>query len=127
MRQVAGRLRLDLAQFRSLAAFAQFGSDLDASTQRLLNRGARLTELLKQPQYSPMPIEEQVVSIFAGVNGFLDTVPTDAVTRFEGALLSHMRSEHAGTLGKIRDTKALDDDTTGQLKTIVGDFAKSFG
>ena len=85
MKKVAGSIKLELAQYREMAAFAQFGSDLDASTQRLLNRGARLTELLKQPQFSPMPVEEQVVSIFAGVNGFLDTVPTDAVTRFESA------------------------------------------
>jgi F-type H+-transporting ATPase subunit alpha len=109
-----------------MAAFAQFGSDLDASTQRLLNRGARLTELLKQPQFNPMPVEEQVVSIFAGVNGYLDTVPTAAVTRFESSLLSHVRSDHPEVLAKIRDTKALDDDTTGQLKSIIGDFAKAF-
>ncbi|HET9428489.1 MAG TPA: F0F1 ATP synthase subunit alpha [Allosphingosinicella sp.] len=126
MKKVAGSIKLELAQYREMAAFAQFGSDLDASTQRLLNRGARLTELLKQPQYSPMPIEEQVVSIFAGVNGFIDTVPTDAVTRFEGALLSHMRSDHADILGKIRDTKALDDDTAASLKSIIGDFVKTF-
>ncbi len=126
MKKVAGSIKLELAQYREMAAFAQFGSDLDASTQRLLNRGARLTELLKQPQYSPMPVEEQVVSIFAGVNGFLDTVPTDAVTRFEGALLAHMRADHAGVLGKIRDTKTLDDDTAGQLKTLIGDFVKTF-
>jgi F-type H+-transporting ATPase subunit alpha len=110
-----------------MAAFAQFGSDLDASTQKLLNRGARLTELLKQPQFSPMPVEEQVVSIFAGVNGYLDTVPVNAVTRFESALLAHVRADHAGVLGKIRDTKTLDDGTAGELKTIIGDFVKSFG
>jgi F-type H+/Na+-transporting ATPase subunit alpha len=126
MKKVAGSIKLELAQYREMAAFAQFGSDLDASTQRLLNRGARLTELLKQPQYSPMPVEEQVVSIFAGVNGFIDTVPTEAVTRFEGALLSHMRADHAGVLGKIRDTKALDDDTAAELRAIVGDFVKTF-
>src|SRR5688572_8120883 len=126
MKKVAGSIKLELAQYREMAAFAQFGSDLDASTQRLLNRGARLTELLKQPQFSPMPVEEQVVSIFAGVNGFLDSVPTDAVTRFESALLSHMRSDHADLLGKIRETKTLDAETAGQLKTIIGDFAKSF-
>ena len=126
MKKVAGSIKLELAQYREMAAFAQFGSDLDASTQRLLNRGARLTELLKQPQYSPMPVEEQVVSIFAGVNGFIDSVPTDAVTRFESALLSHMRSDHAEILGKIRDTKTLDDDTAGQLRTIIGDFVKTF-
>jgi F-type H+/Na+-transporting ATPase subunit alpha len=127
MKKVAGSIKLELAQYREMAAFAQFGSDLDASTQRLLNRGARLTELLKQPQFQPMPVEEQVVSIFAGVNGFLDTVPTNQVTRFESALLSHMRHDHGGVLAKIRDTKTLDDGTAGELKTIVGDFAKSFG
>ncbi|HEV2866231.1 MAG TPA: F0F1 ATP synthase subunit alpha [Allosphingosinicella sp.] len=126
MKKVAGSIKLELAQYREMAAFAQFGSDLDASTQRLLNRGARLTELLKQPQYSPMPVEEQVVSIFAGVNGFLDTVPTEAVTRFESALLSHMRSEHAGVLERLRTTKTLDDDTAGELRTITGDFVKTF-
>ncbi len=126
MKKVAGSIKLELAQYREMAAFAQFGSDLDASTQRLLNRGARLTELLKQPQFSPMPVEEQVVSIYAGVNGFIDTVPVNAVTRFESALLSHFRSDHADVLGKIRDTKTLDDDTAGQLKSIIGDFAKNF-
>src|SRR4051812_31246341 len=126
MKQVAGSIKLELAQYREMAAFAQFGSDLDAATQRLLNRGARLTELLKQPQYTPYPIEEQVVSIYAGVNGFLDNVPVAAVTRFESALLSHFRADHADVLGKIRDTKALDDDTAGQLKSIIGDFAKTF-
>jgi len=126
MKKVAGSIKLELAQYREMAAFAQFGSDLDASTQRLLNRGARLTELLKQPQFSPMPVEEQVVSIFAGVNGFLDGVPTDQVTRFESALLAFMRSDHADVLTKIRDTKALDDETAGKLRTIVGDFAKTF-
>jgi F-type H+-transporting ATPase subunit alpha len=127
MKKVAGSIKLELAQYREMAAFAQFGSDLDASTQRLLNRGARLTELLKQPQFQPMPVEEQVVSIFAGVNGYLDTVPVNAVTRFESALLSHFRSDHSAVLGKIRDTKTLDDDTAGQLKSIIGDFAKTFG
>jgi F-type H+-transporting ATPase subunit alpha len=109
-----------------MAAFAQFGSDLDASTQKLLNRGARLTELLKQAQYSPMPMEEQVVSIFAGVNGFLDGVPVAAVTRFESSLLAHIRADHADLLATIRDTKALDDATTARLKTVAGDFAKTF-
>ncbi len=126
MKKVAGSIKLELAQYREMAAFAQFGSDLDASTQRLLNRGARLTELLKQPQFQPMPIEEQVVSIYAGVNGFIDKVPVKDVTRFESALLSHFRSDHAELLGKIRETKALDDETAGQLKSIIGDFAKSF-
>jgi F-type H+-transporting ATPase subunit alpha len=126
MKKVAGSIKLELAQYREMAAFAQFGSDLDASTQRLLNRGARLTELLKQPQFQPMPVEEQVVSIYAGVNGFIDNVPVNAVTRFESALLSHFRSDHSDVLGKIRDSKTLDDDTAGQLKSIIGEFAKSF-
>src|SRR4051794_34966038 len=126
MKKVAGSIKLELAQYREMAAFAQFGSDLDASTQRLLNRGARLTELLKQPQFNPMPVEEQVVSIYAGVNGFLDTIPVAAVTRFESGLLSHFRTDHADVLGKIRETKTLDDDTAGQLKSIIGDFAKTF-
>ncbi|MGZ8335265.1 MAG: F0F1 ATP synthase subunit alpha [Allosphingosinicella sp.] len=126
MKKVAGSIKLELAQYREMAAFAQFGSDLDPATQRLLNRGARLTELLKQPQYNPMPIEEQVVSIFAGVNGYLDTIPTNAVTRFEGALLSYMRSEQAGLLAKIRETKALDDETVAALKSALGEFLKTF-
>jgi len=126
MKKVAGSIKLELAQYREMAAFAQFGSDLDASTQRLLNRGARLTELLKQAQYAPMPVEEQVVSIFAGVNGYLDNVPVEAVTRFENQLLSHVRSEHGQLLASIRDTGALSDDTTASLKEIVGNFAKSF-
>ena len=96
------------------------------STQKLLNRGARLTELLKQPQFRPMPVEEQVVSIYAGVNGFIDNVPVNAVTGFESALLSYFRSDHADVLGKIRETKTLDDDTAGQLKSIIGEFTKTF-
>jgi len=126
MKKVAGSIKLELAQYREMAAFAQFGSDLDASTQRLLARGARLTELLKQGQFQPMPVEEQVVSIYAGVNGFLDNVPVGAVTRFEAALLSYVRSDHAELLGKIRDTKTLDDDTAAELKTVVGEFARTF-
>jgi F-type H+-transporting ATPase subunit alpha len=126
MKKVAGSIKLELAQYREMAAFAQFGSDLDASTQRLLNRGARLTELLKQAQYAPMPMEEQVVSIFAGVNGYLDNVPVEAVTRFEQQLLSHVQAEHGHVLASIRDTGALSDDVTAQLKELVGNFAKSF-
>jgi F-type H+/Na+-transporting ATPase subunit alpha len=126
MKKVAGSIKLELAQYREMAAFAQFGSDLDAATQRLLNRGARLTELLKQAQFSPMPVEEQVVSIFAGVNGFLDAIPVDAVTRFESAFLSHVRHDHGALLAKIRDTGALADDTAAELKSVVADFAKTF-
>jgi F-type H+-transporting ATPase subunit alpha len=109
-----------------MAAFAQFGSDLDASTQRLLNRGARLTELLKQAQFSPMPFEEQVVSIFAGTQGFLDTVAITDVVRYEQAALAYVRSEHAGVLKAIRDSKDLSDDTRAALKSALEAFAKTF-
>jgi F-type H+-transporting ATPase subunit alpha len=126
MKKVAGSIKLELAQYREMAAFAQFGSDLDASTQKLLNRGKRLTELLKQAQFSPMPFEEQVVSIFAGVNGFLDGVEATAVTRFEASLLSHIKSAHADLLADIRATKDLSADTTARLKDVIGAFAKSF-
>jgi F-type H+-transporting ATPase subunit alpha len=126
MKKVAGSIKLELAQYREMAAFAQFGSDLDASTQKLLARGARLTELLKQAQYAPMPIEEQVASIFAGTQGFVDAVPTPDVTRYEAAMLSYLRSDHADVLGKIRDTKALDDETSGKLKDALATFGKQF-
>jgi F-type H+-transporting ATPase subunit alpha len=126
MKKVAGSIKLELAQYREMAAFAQFGSDLDASTQKLLARGARLTELLKQPQFQPMPVEEQVVSIFAGTQGFIDTVPTSDVTRYEAALLSYMRSEKPEILARIRDSKALDDETAASLKSALGEFGKQF-
>ena len=105
MKQVAGRLRLDLAQYREMAAFAQFGSDLDAATQRLLNRGARLTELLKQPQFSPLKMEEQVAVIYAGVNGYLDPLPLNRVRAFEDGLLSLLRGRHAEILDSIRTSR----------------------
>jgi len=126
MKKVAGSIKLELAQYREMAAFAQFGSDLDASTQRLLNRGARLTELLKQPQFNPLPFEEQVVSIFAGVNGYIDAFPTASVVRFEAALLSEMRSKHADILTDIRTTKDLSDETKGKLKAALEAFVKTF-
>jgi F-type H+-transporting ATPase subunit alpha len=126
MKKVAGSIKLELAQYREMAAFAQFGSDLDASTQKLLARGARLTELLKQPQFAPMPIEEQVVSIFAGTQGFLDTVPTPDVVRYEAAMLSFLRSEKPEILKAIRDTKELKDDTAAALKDALGEFGKTF-
>jgi len=126
MKKVAGSIKLELAQYREMAAFAQFGSDLDASTQKLLNRGARLTELLKQPQFNPLPFEEQVVSIFAGVNGYIDTFPVASVVRFEAALLSEMRSKHADVLADIRNTKDLSDDTKGKLKAALDAFVKTF-
>ncbi|MFC4349288.1 F0F1 ATP synthase subunit alpha [Kordiimonas lipolytica] len=126
MKQVAGSIKLELAQYREMEAFAQFGSDLDASTQQLLNRGARLTELLKQGQYSPLPVEEQVVSIFAGVNGYLDKIAVTAVTRFEEQFLAEVRSKHADVLKTIRTEKKLSDDTISKLKSILDAFAKSF-
>jgi F-type H+-transporting ATPase subunit alpha len=109
-----------------MAAFAQFGSDLDASTQKLLARGARLTELLKQPQYQPMPVEEQVASIFAGTQGFLDAVDVKDVVRYEAAMLSFLRSDRPEILAKISDTKTLDDDTAAALKDALGQFGKQF-
>jgi F-type H+/Na+-transporting ATPase subunit alpha len=126
MKKVAGSIKLELAQYREMAAFAQFGSDLDASTQKLLARGARLTELLKQPQYSPMPIEEQVASIYSGTQGFLDSVDTKDVVRYEAAMLSFLRSEKADILKTIRDSKQLDDDTAAKLKDALTEFGKTF-
>ncbi|WP_260483676.1 F0F1 ATP synthase subunit alpha [Sphingomicrobium flavum] len=126
MKKVAGSIKLELAQYREMAAFAQFGSDLDASTQKLLARGARLTELLKQPQFQPMPVEDQVVSIFAGTNGFIDTVAVEDVTRYEAAMLSFMKAEHQDILKTIRETKKLEDDTAAKLKDALGAFAKQF-
>ena len=126
MKKVAGSIKLELAQYREMAAFAQFGSDLDAATQRLLNRGARLTELLKQPQFSPMPFEEQVVSIFAGTNGYLDAVAVDRVTEYESAMLSFIRSEHPGILEEIRTTQKFEDATRDQLNAALETFGKQF-
>jgi len=126
MKKVSGSIKLELAQYREMAAFAQFGSDLDASTQKLLARGARLTELLKQPQYQPMPIEEQVASIFAGTQGFLDSVDTKDVVRYEAAMLSFLRSDKPKILATIRDTKQLDDDTAAALKDALTEFGKQF-
>ncbi|WP_066800041.1 F0F1 ATP synthase subunit alpha [Sphingomonas soli] len=126
MKKVSGSIKLELAQYREMAAFAQFGSDLDASTQRLLNRGARLTELLKQPQFSPLPFEEQTVSIFAGTNGYIDNVPVQDVTRYEAAMLAEMRSKHADILKDIRDSKDLGDAAKAKLKDALEAFAKTF-
>ena len=126
MKKVSGSIKLELAQYREMAAFAQFGSDLDASTQKLLNRGARLTELLKQPQFNPLPFEEQVVSIFAGTNGYIDGIAVNDVVRYEAALLGDMRANHADILAAIRDTKDLGDDTKAKLKGALDQFAKTF-
>jgi F-type H+/Na+-transporting ATPase subunit alpha len=126
MKKVAGRIKGELAQYREMAAFAQFGSDLDATTQRLLNRGARLTELLKQQQFSPLTVEEQVVVIYAGVNGYLDPLPVDRVRAFEHGLLSQVRSSHPDILESIRTTRDLDDATAAKLRSAVDAYAKTF-
>jgi F-type H+-transporting ATPase subunit alpha len=126
MKKVAGSIKLELAQYREMAAFAQFGSDLDQATQRLLNRGARLTELLKQRQFSPMPVEEQVVSIFAGTNGYLDPIPTDRVTAYEEQMLHFMRAEHGAVLEEIRDTGKFEDDVKAKVVAALDAFAHQF-
>ncbi|KAJ2160705.1 Alpha subunit of the F1 sector of mitochondrial F1F0 ATP synthase [Coemansia sp. RSA 552] len=126
MKQVAGSLKLFLAQYREVAAFAQFGSDLDASTQFLLNRGARLTEMLKQPQYSPLSVEDQVAIIFAGVNGFLDKVPTARIVEFEQKFIPFVRSNHKDVLDSISTNGKIDEAADKKLREITSDFVKSF-
>ena len=126
MKQVAGRIKLELAQYREMAAFAQFASDLDPVTQRLLARGVRLTELLKQGQYAPLTVEEQVVSIFAGVRGYLDEIAVNDVTRFEQGLLSEVRASGTSILASIRDEQELSDDTDKALTDFVDAYAKKF-
>jgi F-type H+-transporting ATPase subunit alpha len=126
MKQVAGRIKLELAQYREMASFAQFSSDLDASTQRLLARGARLTELLKQPQFSPMPVEEQVVVIFAGTRGYLDQVEVGAVTRFETAMLGEIRADHADLLEAIRSKQEVTPEVDKALVEFLDRFVKTF-
>jgi F-type H+/Na+-transporting ATPase subunit alpha len=126
MKQVAGSIKLELAQYREMAAFAQFGSDLDAATQRLLSRGARLTELLKQPQFSPLPVEEEVVSIYTGVKGYLDRLAVADIGRFEAELLRLMRGKYKDVLDTIRTSKQLAPDTEAKLKSILDEFTKSF-
>src|SRR3974390_2013356 len=126
MKKVAGKIKGELAQYREMAAFAQFGSDLDAVTQRLLNRGARLTELLKQPQFSPLKMEEQCCVIYAGVNGYLDSLPVNRVKAFEDGLLTLLRTQHGDLLEAIRSSKDLSDDSAAKLKSVVEGFAKSF-
>jgi F-type H+-transporting ATPase subunit alpha len=125
MKKVAGKIKGELAQYREMAAFAQFGSDLDASTQRLLNRGSRLTELLKQPQFSPLKMEEQVCVIWAGTNGYLDALPLNKVRAFEDGLLSTLRGKNVEILNSIRDSRDLSDDTAAKLKSVVEGFAKT--
>ncbi|CDO38453.1 MULTISPECIES: F0F1 ATP synthase subunit alpha [Novosphingobium] len=126
MKKVAGSIKLELAQYREMAAFAQFGSDLDASTQKLLNRGARLTELLKQKQFSPLAFEEQTVSIFAGTNGYLDGIAVSKVTEYEAEMLSFMHEKHADVLELIRTTKDFGDEAKAKTKAALDAFAKQF-
>ena len=126
MKQVAGSIKLELAQYREMEAFAQFGSDLDAATQRLLNRGQRLTELLKQHQYAPLPAEEQVAVIFAGVKGYLDGIAVSDVTRFAESLLSEIRVKGQEILETIREEKAISDATEEKLKSFMDSFSKTF-
>ena len=126
MRRVAGRLRLDLSQYRSLAAFAQFSSDLDKSTRDQLDRGNRITEVLKQPQYEPLPVEKQVIIIYAVTNGFLDDVPVARIKEFETALYRYMDTMHPGVGKAILETKQLDEETTKELRTAIGEFKETF-
>ena len=126
MKQVAGTMKLELAQYREIAAFAQFGSDLDAATQQLLSRGVRLSELLKQGQYSPMAIEEQVAVIYAGVRGYLDKLEPSKITKFENAFLSHVISQHQALLGKIRTDGKISEESDAKLKEIVTNFLAGF-
>ena len=126
MKQVAGSIKLELAQYREMAAFAQFGSDLDASTQQLLNRGAKLTELLKQGQYSPLKVEEQVISIFCGVRGYLDNIETSRIKDFESGLLSQIKSDSPDILENINKTGKLDESNETKLKSFIENFKNKF-
>ena len=126
MKQVAGSIKLELAQYREMAAFAQFASDLDASTQQLLNRGSRLTELLKQPQFSPLAVEEQVVVIFAGVNGYLDKFPLESVQRFEHGFLAEVKANHGDILDGIRESQELTDELRKKLTDALDSYATAF-
>ncbi len=126
MKKVAGSIKLELAQYREMAAFAQFASDLDASTQRLLNRGSRLTELLKQPQYQPMPMADEVAVIYSGVNGYLDTLKVSDVGRFEQGLLGELRANGQDILDSIQSTGQLEPETEKKLKGVLDKFLERF-
>jgi F-type H+-transporting ATPase subunit alpha len=126
MRQVAGSLRLDLAQYRELAAFAQFGSDLDKATLNQLNRGRRLVEILKQPQYQPLAVEKQVVIIYAATNGYLDAVPVELVRDYESELFRFVETRQSETLGQLAEKKAIDDGLKGQLNALLKEFGEQF-
>jgi len=125
MKSVAGSLKLELAQYRDMQAFAMFASDLDATTRRQLDRGSRLTELLRQPQYSPYPVEEQVVSVWAGLQGLIDEVPVNDVLRFEREMLDYIR-HHSDSLANIKESKVFDDDTAEALRSQISEFKKEF-
>ena len=127
MKQVAGTLRLDLAQYREMAAFAQFGSELDKATQAQLARGVRMVELLKQEQYKPMPVADQVISIYAGVNGFIDNVPVNKIKEFEKDLMTYIHEKHAPIRDEVKGKKKIDDEFGGQLKQIITEFKKAKG
>ena len=127
MKQVAGTLRLDLAQYREMAAFAQFGSELDKATQAQLARGARMVELLKQDQYKPMPVADQVLSIFSGVNGFVDDVPVNKIREFEGELLAYIKEKHPKIRDEVVAKKKIDEEFGNQLKDIIKEFKKAKG
>ena len=124
MKKVAGSIKLELAQYREMAAFAQFGSDLDASTQQLLNRGAKLTELLKQDQYSPMTVAEQVISVFAGVKGYLDDVDLVKIKRFEKDIIEKVKNDKPEIVEAIQSSGKLDEDKENQLKQIIEEYKK---
>ena len=126
MKQVAGKLRLDLAQYREMAAFAQFGSDLDAATQAQLHRGERLVELLKQGQYKPLSVVQQIISIFAGVRGLVDDIPTGDIQKFESGLLNFMEDKHQALMDKIAEAKKLDDDSESQVEAAINEFKGLF-
>jgi len=126
MKKVAGTLRLDLAQYRELAAFSQFGSDLDKATQAQLNRGARLMEMLKQPQYLPLPVEKQVAIIYVGTNGYLDEYDVSAITSFEEQFFVFLENKHADILSSIKETGVLESDTEKAMKDAIVEFKKIF-
>jgi F-type H+-transporting ATPase subunit alpha len=126
MRQVAGRLRLDMAQYREVAAFAQFGSDLDKATQAQLSRGQRLQEILKQPQYQPMPLEEQVVSLFAGTNGYADPVPVNRVKAWQTAMLRSLQTSHASMLADIAERKQITAETEAAIREAIEAFNRTW-
>jgi F-type H+-transporting ATPase subunit alpha len=126
MKQVAGTLRLALAQYREMAAFAQFGSDLDATTQAQLNRGARLVEILKQGQYQPMPVAIQVLSIYAANNGYVDEYPTTAVQRYETEMLAFMEANHVGIINDLTEKQAIDQDLEDRIKAALEEFKSHF-